>query len=97
MFVLPACLCTTCIPSAHKIQNRAREGTGALRTGVIETDGHELLCKCWELDLGPLQKQWDLLPAESFLQPSTRVISSSSGRHPDQLQYLDCLGESLGP
>lgn len=60
-----------------------REGTKPFGTGVVETDGRELLCKCWELYLGPLEEQWDLLTAESFLQPSTRVISPSSSRQPD--------------
>jgi hypothetical protein len=35
---------------------------------VLEPYSYELLCVCWELNLGPLQKQWALLTTEpSFL------------------------------
>lgn len=56
VFCLHVCLCITCVPSAlggHWIP---------WNTGV--TDGCELLCVCWKLNLGPLQ---ELLTDESSL------------------------------
>jgi hypothetical protein len=37
--------------------------------GTNTTDDCELLCGCWELDLGPLQDQPELLTTEPTFQP----------------------------
>jgi hypothetical protein len=37
----------------------------------IITDGCEPPCRCWELNLGPLEEQSVLLIAEKSLQPPT--------------------------
>jgi hypothetical protein len=46
---------------------RPEESTGSPRTGV--TDGCELPCGCWGLNLGPSQEQWMLLTMSHFLRP----------------------------
>lgn len=43
------------------------KGIGSPGAGV--TDGYELPCECWELDLGPLEDQLLLLTVELSLQP----------------------------
>ena len=46
---------------------RSEGGIGFRRIGII--DGCEPPCGCWELNLGPLQKQHVLLTTDSSLQP----------------------------
>jgi hypothetical protein len=59
----------TCISMYHMhswYPWRPEEGIGFSRTEV--TEGYELPCRCWELNLGPLQEQPVLFTAEPFLQ-----------------------------
>jgi hypothetical protein len=46
---------------------KARRGIQSPRARV--TDGCELSCECWELNLGPLQEQSVLLTAKPSFQP----------------------------
>ena len=46
-------------------KQRPEEGVGYPETGV--TEGWEPSCGCWELNLGPLQEQPELLTAEPSL------------------------------
>jgi hypothetical protein len=48
------------------------EGVRSPGTGV--TDIYELPCECWELNLGPLEKQPALLTTEPSLQPPPKSI-----------------------
>ena len=61
VFCLHICLCLT----------RPEEGIKSIFNcrGIVATDGCELPCGCWQLDLGPLQEQPVLLTTESSLQP----------------------------
>jgi len=49
------------------------ESVGFPEAGV--TDGYELPCGCWELNLGPLEEQPVLLTAEPSLQISHPIFS----------------------
>ena len=50
-----------CMPYAIGGQKRA--------LGFLELGGSELPCRCWGLNLGPLEEQSVLLTTEPFLQP----------------------------
>lgn len=44
-------------------------GKGIGSHGITVTEGYEPPCRCWELNLGPLEKQSTALTAEPSLQP----------------------------
>ena len=70
MFYPHVCIRTTCVPGAHRGQNRvlASPGTG-------DTDGFEPSCGLWKPNLGPYQKQQVYLITEPSLQPlHVRII-----------------------
>jgi hypothetical protein len=50
------------------VPQKSEVGIGSSGTGII--DGYELLCGCWELNLGPLEEQQMLLTAETSIQSS---------------------------
>ena len=60
MFYLHVCLCTT-----RMCTTEAREGSRSPGTWV--THSCELLCKCWELNLSPLEEQPVLLTTPPVL------------------------------
>jgi hypothetical protein len=60
---LHACICALCV------QGLKRSAEGVRSFGTRVTDGCELLCGCWELNLDLLQEQLVLLTAE--LSPAT--------------------------
>lgn len=64
VFLLFACLYTTCMSGAHGNWNGALD---PLQLGV--TDSCAPPCGCWELDLGTLEDQTVCLTAEPSLQP----------------------------
>jgi hypothetical protein len=51
MGVLPGCLCTIWVPSAHKLKETLKLPASAV------TDGCEPSCRCWELNPRPLEEQ----------------------------------------
>ena len=62
------CLCTwvyLCAPHVHRSPWRPEEGTPSFGTGI--TNGCELPCGCWELNLVPLKEQPVLLTTEPLL------------------------------
>ena len=59
---LPACIS---VHHTQAVPEKARRGCWIPKTGVV--DGCELLCRYWESDLGPLEKQPGLLSAEPSL------------------------------
>lgn len=63
VFCFHVYLCTICAQCLW----RQEEGTWPSGTGV--TDHCEPPCRCWELNLGSLEKQQVLLPTEPSLQP----------------------------
>lgn len=54
-----------CAPSASLVPMEIRRQCRSPGTGVI--GGHQPLCRFWELNPGPLQKQQELLQALSHL------------------------------
>jgi hypothetical protein len=56
----------------HAVPEEAKEGAGSPGTGV--TDGCKPSCGCWELNLGPLQKQDVLLASEPSVQHLPQVF-----------------------
>ena len=70
MGVLPACV------SVHHVcavPVEARRGCHIPGTGV--TDSCELLCGCWELNLGPLEEQRVLLTRVIFPVPWSFIFN----------------------
>ena len=63
------CFVCRCIgtPMSMYRHGGEKEGTGFPGTGV--TNSYELLCGCWELNLGPLEEPLVLLTTEPSLQP----------------------------
>lgn len=57
-----------CAPCECLVSEEAREGVRCPKTRV--TDGCELLCGCWKLNLGPLEKQ----PTQSHLSSLERMF-----------------------
>ena len=53
------------LPHLYLLPVEARNDTGFTRTEV--TDGWELICRCWELNPGPLEEKPVLLAAEPCL------------------------------
>lgn len=74
------CLCATCV----QYLKRPEEGPGSPGAGVA--DSFEVLCECWELNLGPLQVQPPSIPLLLF-PPLTILLSSSI------LCFLTCKRE----
>lgn len=58
----------------HKYTWCPEESVGPSETGV--TDGYETPCECWELNLGPLEKQSVLSSAKLSLALSPVVLIS---------------------
>jgi hypothetical protein len=63
VFCLHICLCATCVPGSCGSQKRTSDPLG-----LELTDVYNLLCGCWELNSGPLEKQPVLLTSEPSLQ-----------------------------
>ena len=51
LFSLHVCLCTSCVPDAHTVQDAVSEPLG------LELLSCEQLCGCWELSPGPQEAQ----------------------------------------
>lgn len=70
-----------CCPRKHKRMLRL--------LGDRVTDGYELLCGCWGLNLGPVQEPWVLSITEPPLKPWKKITHTHT-------HTSSCLGTHIG-
>lgn len=70
------CLDVYLYTHAYLVPMEANEGVGSSRTRVIHVG--ELLCRCWEKDLDPLEKQPVLLIELSLQAPTSSKLTLKS-------------------
>lgn len=79
-----ACSPTTCITGAYIPE----EGVRSLGPGV--TDSHRPPCRCWELNLGPLEEQQAPLTAVPSLEPPRLWFISVYGKDIRVVEQSSC-------